>query len=345
MLAAVNGFSFVHPSIADRTPQHHNHTMISNTLRRAFTTTTSSAKVGFIGLGNMGGHMANNLLAAGKEVVLYDIFADPVDRLVSAHPNAASAAATPKELASSCDTIITMLPSNPHVKSTYMDGETGLLAGVNAGTLFIDSSTIDPAVSREVAAACEAVSTSFVDAPVSGGVGGAEAGTLTFMVGGADADFAKADDVLSIMGGNIVHCGGVGTGEVAKLCNNLVLGISMAGVCEAMKLGENLGIDTKVLAGIMNTSTARCWSSDTYNPCPGVMDGVPSSNGYQGGFGSALMQKDLGLALDASRANGVPAPMGATAFQLYSMMMAHGAGGKDFSALFEFLEGTHTKNL
>jgi 3-hydroxyisobutyrate dehydrogenase len=332
---------------ASITTEHHNTTttMISNTLRRAFTTTTSSAKVGFIGLGNMGGHMANNLLAAGKEVVLYDIFADPVDRLVSAHPNAASAAATPKELASSCDTIITMLPSNPHVKSTYMDGETGLLAGVNAGTLFIDSSTIDPAVSREVAAACEAVSTSFVDAPVSGGVGGAEAGTLTFMVGGADADFAKADDVLSIMGGNIVHCGGVGTGEVAKLCNNLVLGISMAGVCEAMKLGENLGIDTKVLAGIMNTSTARCWSSDTYNPCPGVMDGVPSSNGYQGGFGSALMQKDLGLALDASRANGVPAPMGATAFQLYSMMMAHGAGGKDFSALFEFLEGTHTKNL
>ena len=235
-----------------------------------------------------------------------------------------------------------MLPSNPHVQSTYMAPETGLLAGAHAGTLFIDSSTIDPAVSREVAAACGEVECGMVDAPVSGGVGGAEAGTLTFMVGGSQDDFDAAGDVLNIMGGNIVHCGDVGTGEVAKLCNNLVLGISMAGVCEAMALGQELGIDTKVLAGIMNTSTARCWSSDTYNPCPGVMEGVPSSNGYKGGFGSALMQKDLGLALDAARANGVPSPMGATSFQLYSMMMAHGAGGKDFSALFEFLFGKHT---
>jgi len=319
------------------------HLLAKKTARRAFSSTSTASKVGFIGLGNMGGHMASNLLAAGKEVVLFDVVADPINKLTSAHPSSAFAASTPKELAAACDTIVTMLPSNPHVKATYMDSETGLLAGANAGTLFIDSSTIDPAVSREVASACEAVSTSFVDAPVSGGVGGAEQGTLTFMVGGADADFKRADDVLSIMGGNIVHCGGVGTGEVAKLCNNLVLGISMAGVCEAMKLGEELGIDTKVLAGIMNTSTARCWSSDTYNPCPGVMEGVPSSNGYRGGFGSALMQKDLGLALDASRANGVPSPMGATAFQLYSMMMAHGAGHKDFSALFEFLEGSHTK--
>ena len=185
--------------------------MISHTARRLFTTQVS--KVGFIGLGNMGGHMASNLLNAGKEVVLFDVVADPINKLISAHPSSASAATTPRELAESCDTIVTMLPSNPHVKSTYMNGETGLLAGTNAGTLFIDSSTIDPAVSREVAAACEAVSSSFVDAPVSGGVGGAEAGTLTFMVGGADADFDRASEVLNIMGGNIVHCGGVGTGE------------------------------------------------------------------------------------------------------------------------------------
>ena len=172
-----------------------------------------------------------------------------------------------------------------------------------------------------------------VDAPVSGGVGGAEAGTLTFMVGGSQENFDAAGDVLNIMGGNIVHCGDVGTGEVAKLCNNLVLGISMAGVCEAMALGQELGIDTKVLAGIMNTSTARCWSSDTYNPCPGVMEGVPSSNGYKGGFGSALMQKDLGLALDAVHANG-SLSNGSNDFSC-TMMMSGAV--EDFSALFEFL--------
>lgn len=311
--------------------------------RRAFSSSPvvaePSKKVGFIGLGNMGGHMASNLLSAGKDVVVFDISEEPVERLKG---QGATSGETPAEVASECGTVITMLPSNPHVKSTYMDAGTGLLSGAQPGTLFIDSSTIDPAVSREVAAACSDVGCGMVDAPVSGGVGGAEAGTLTFMVGGSQEHFDAAGDVLNIMGANIVHCGDVGTGEVAKLCNNLVLGISMAGVCEAMALGQELGIDTKVLAGIMNTSTARCWSSDTYNPCPGVMEGVPSSNGYRGGFGSALMQKDLGLALDAARANGVPSPMGATSFQLYSMMMAHGAGGKDFSALFEFLYGKHT---
>lgn len=297
-----------------------------------------SSKVGFIGLGNMGGHMAHNLLKAGKEVVVFDISAPAVDAAVGRGAEAASA---PADISAQCGTVITMLPSNPHVEGTYLDAETGLLQAAEPGTLFIDSSTIDPAVSRKVADAALGVSCGLVDAPVSGGVGGAEAGTLTFMVGGDQEHFDRAQDVLQIMGQNIVHCGGVGTGEAAKLCNNLVLGISMAGVCEAMALGQELGIDTKVLAGIMNTSTARCWSSDTYNPCPGVMDGVPASRGYEGGFGSALMQKDLGLALDASRSTGVPSPMGATAHQLYSLMSAHGAGKKDFGALFEFLYGKH----
>ena len=199
------------------------------------------------------------------------------------------------------------------------------------------------ACNSSTAAEAEKAGAVMVDAPVSGGVGGAEAGTLTFMVGGTDDAFERSKAVLEIMGANIVHCGGVGTGEVAKLCNNLVLGISMAGVCEAMNLGVQMGIDKKKLADIMNTSTARCWSSDTYNPCPGVMEGVPASRGYEGGFGSALMQKDLGLVMDAGKTMGAPLPMGASAHQLYSFMSAHGAGQKDFGALYEFLQGTHMK--
>ena len=314
------------------------------TLTRALATATSStrsmsSKVGFIGLGNMGGHMAHNLLKAKHEVVVFDVAQSAVDKAVA---QGASSAATPRELAAEgCDTIVTMLPSNPHVVSVYTDPETGILASVKKGALLIDSSTIDPNVSRQVAAEAEKAGATMVDAPVSGGVGGAEAGTLTFMVGGTDDAFQRAETVLKVMGGNIVHCGDVGTGEVAKLCNNLVLGISMAGVCEAMNLGIQLGIDRKKLADIMNTSTARCWSSDTYNPCPGVMEGVPASRGYEGGFGSALMQKDLGLVMDAGKTMGAPLPMGGAAHQMYSLMSAHGAGHKDFGALFEFLTGDH----
>eukprot|EP00942_MAST-04A_sp_MAST-4A-sp1_P004388 g4388.t1 len=300
----------------------------------------STNKVGFIGLGNMGGHMANNLLKAGHEVVVFDVAAPAVEHATNA---GATSASTPREVAEQASTIITMLPSNPHVVSVYTDSETGILASVQKDTLLIDSSTIDPNVSRQVAAEAEKAGAIMVDAPVSGGVGGAEAGTLTFMVGGTDDAFNRSKVVLEVMGANIVHCGGVGTGEVAKLCNNLVLGISMAGVCEAMNLGLKMGIDKKKLADIMNTSTARCWSSDTYNPCPGVMEGVPASRGYEGGFGSALMQKDLGLVMDAGKTMGTPLPMGASAHQLYSFMSAHGAGQKDFGALFEFLQGTHMK--
>ena len=243
-------------------------------------------------------------------------------------------------MAAASDVVITMLPSNPHVREVYC-GADGVLEGARAGSIMIDSSTIDPNVAREVAASVAAAGSKLIDAPVSGGVGGAEAGTLTFMVGGDTSDLEAARPVLEVMGANIVHCGDVGTGQVAKLCNNLVLGISMAGVAEAMNMGARLGIDEKTLAGIMNTSTARCWSSDTYNPCPGVMEGVPASRDYEGGFGAALMQKDLGLALDAARAVGATVPMGANAHQIYSLISAHGAGGKDFGVVFKFLQGDH----
>jgi 3-hydroxyisobutyrate dehydrogenase len=181
----------------------------------------------------------------------------------------------------------------------------------------------------------------FVDAPVSGGVNGAKQGTLTFMVGSRDkTDFERSKQLLQTMGKNIVHCGGPGTGEVAKICNNLVLAISMIGVSEAMNLGVKLGMDRNVLAGIMNSSTARCWSSDSYNPAPGVAPPtVPSSNDYEGGFGSSLMLKDLGLAGDAARDAGTPIPLGNAAQSLYQTMVVNGLGKKDFSVVYRFLGG------
>merc|ERR1740121_2182292 len=200
-------------------------------------------------------------------------------------------------------------------------------------------STCEPAVSQEVAAEAQELGMSLVDAPVSGGTIGAEKATLTFMVGGAKESFDAAEPVLSLMGKKVVHCGDVGMGQAAKLCNNLVLGISMAAVCEGHALAERLGLDQKRLAEILNTSSGRCWSSDTYNPCPGVMEGVPSARGYTGGFACDLMVKDLGLAsaaaLGAKPRLGLP--MGGLALQLYSLMSAKGSGHKDFSALFELL--------
>lgn len=205
----------------------------------------------------------------------------------------------------------------------------------------IDSSTVNPAVSKQVWERAKAKNAAFVDAPVSGGVNGAKAGTLTFMVGGTLEDFEKAKPFLQSMGKNIVHCGGVGTGEVAKICNNLVLAISMIGVSEAMNLGIKMGMDRNVLAGIMNTSTARCWSSDSYNPAPGVLPNVPASNEYKGGFGASLMLKDLGLALDAAKDVGAPVPLGSASHALYQTLCQQEGelSKKDFSVVYKFLGG------
>lgn len=240
-------------------------------------------------------------------------------------------------LARTCALARTFAPSpRPPPPQVY---EGSLFASARAGALLIDCSTIDPTVTRTLAAAAGQRKLRMVDAPVSGGVGGAEAGTLTFMVGGAAADFDAAKPLLAAMGKNIVHCGAAGTGQVAKLCNNLILGISMNAVAEAMNLGVKLGADPKVLAAIVNTSSGRCWSSEVYNPVPGVLPNVPSARGYSGGFGSALMAKDLGLALDAAKAAGAPLATGSAALSVYQMLMAHGMGGKDFSAVYAFLAG------
>jgi len=286
--------------------------------------------IGFIGLGNMGAPMAHNLLKAGHQLSVFDLNAAAVENLVGA---GALPVDSPTAIAQgNAELIITMLPAAAHVKSVYL-GENGLIASSRAGVMLIDCSTIDPHSAREVAKAAAEHGNPMLDAPVSGGTGGAAAGTLTFMVGGSDADFDRAQPILAAMGKNIVHCGAAGNGQVAKVANNMLLGISMIGVAEAMALGVALGMDAKTLAGVINTSSGRCWSSDTYNPFPGVLDNVPSSRGYSGGFGSDLMLKDLGLATEAAKQVRQPVILGALAQQLYQSFSAQGHGGLDFSAI------------
>lgn len=292
-------------------------------------------KIGFIGLGHMGAPMALNLIKAGHALTVFDLSAEALQTLVDA---GATKAASPKAAATGAEWVITMLPAAAHVR-TVLTAEDGVLAGIGKGVTIIDSSTIDPASAKAFGVLAAAHGNAFVDAPVSGGTGGAVAGTLTFMVGGSAALYESVKPVLSGMGKNIVHCGETGTGQVAKICNNLVLGVTMAGVAEAMALGEALGIDSKVLGGIMNTSTGRCWSSDTYNPFPGVIETAPSSRGYTGGFGTDLMLKDMGLATDAAKSVHQPAYMGALAQQLYQAMSSRGDGKLDFSAIIKLYRG------
>lgn len=288
-------------------------------------------RIAFIGLGNMGAPMARNLLAAGHELTLFDLNRQVLDALAEL---GGQVSASPKAAASTAELVITMLPAAAHVRSVYL-GEDGVLAGIRPDTPALDCSTIDPQTAREVSKAAAAQGVELGDAPVSGGTGGAAAGTLTFMVGASPALFDTLKPVLAVMGRNVVHCGEVGTGQIAKICNNLLLGISMIGVSEAMALGSALGIDLQVLAGIINSSTGRCWSSETYNPWPGIVETAPASRGYTGGFGADLMLKDLGLATEAARQARQPVMMGALAQQLYQAMSQRGEGGKDFSAIIE----------
>ena len=278
----------------------------------------------------MGAPMAHNLLKAGHQLSVFDLNAAAVENLVGA---GALPVDSPTAIAQgNAELIITMLPAAPHVKSVYL-GENGLIASSRAGVMLIDCSTIDPHSAREVAKAAAEHGNPMLDAPVSGGTGGAAAGTLTFMVGGSDADFDRAQPILAAMGKNIVHCGAAGNGQVAKVANNMLLGISMIGVAEAMALGVALGMDAKTLAGVINTSSGRCWSSDTYNPFPGVLENAPASRGYSGGFGSDLMLKDLGLATEAAKQVRQPVILGALAQQLYQSFSAQGHGSLDFSAI------------
>ena len=290
-------------------------------------------RIAFLGLGNMGAPMAQNLLKAGHELTVFDLVAASVDKLVREGAKAGRDAA---DAVRNAEVVITMLPSSAAVKRLYL-GDVGVLAHAAAGALLIDSSTIAADVSREVAEAATSKGFAMIDAPVSGGTVGAAAGTLTFIVGGDAAALERARPVLEKMGRNVFHAGASGAGQIAKICNNMLLGIHMLGTCEAINLGVRLGLDAKVLSDVMSKSSGRNWSLELYNPWPGVMDNAPASREYKGGFGTDLMLKDLGLSQQAAQDAGVATPLGALTRQLYQLHSGRGYGGLDFSSIVDEL--------
>jgi len=288
--------------------------------------------IGFIGLGNMGGPMASNLVKAGYAVRGFDLA--PACRDAAA-AQGVKIAATTAEAVAGADTVITMLPAAKHVISVWAE----LAAAVKPGTLLIDSSTIDVENARKAHGFFADKDCLTLDAPVSGGTSGAAAGTLTFMIGGASAAFSKSQSILEKMGKRLVHCGDAGAGQAAKICNNMILGISMAGVCEAFVLAERLGLSHQALFDVASTSSGQCWSINTYCPVPGPVPTSPANKGYKPGFSVDLMLKDLRLAQQAALASGAATPLGAEAAQLYGLFEKLGHGGDDFSAIIHFLRG------
>jgi 3-hydroxyisobutyrate dehydrogenase len=293
------------------------------------------ARIGFIGLGNMGLPMAQNLIKAGHQVEGFDVFGAAIDKLKAAGGQGAGSAAA---AAAGAEVVVTMLPSGKEVRDIYL-GPFGIVASAKAGTLLIESSTIDVDTARAVAQAAEAKGLSMVDAPVSGGVTGAQAASLTFMVGGSDAAFTRAQAVLEKMGKTIVHAGGSGNGQAAKICNNMILGVSMIAVSEAFLLAEKLGLDAQKLFDISSKSSGQCWSMTSYCPVPGPVPTSPANRDYQAGFTAAMMLKDLKLAQDAARSAGAATPLGAEAAALYGLYCGHGNAGRDFSGIIRFLNG------
>jgi len=284
----------------------------------------------------MGSRMATNLLKNGNHVVVYDV---NTESIAEAKSHGAETVDSPKTVAENSNIVVTMLPNSSIVREVYFNND-GLFAGCSneSEKLFIDSSTIDPVTCKDLATHIQSTipKSSIIDAPVSGGVTGAENATLTFMCGGPEKAVESAKSVLMQMGKNVLHAGEAnGTGQVAKLCNNLTLAVSMHGVAEGMRIGVEFGMDKKKLADIMNVSTGRCWSSDTYNPCPGVIPTVPSSNDYKGGFAIDLMLKDLGLALGAAEQVGVTTPLGKLAREEYQHLSEIGHGTKDFAYVYQ----------
>ncbi|WP_295998454.1 3-hydroxyisobutyrate dehydrogenase [Rugamonas sp.] len=287
--------------------------------------------IAFIGLGNMGAPMAHNLLRAGHALSVFDLSAAAVEGLRAAGARAATSVA---DAVAQAGVVITMLPADRHVRELYL-GADGVLAHAPAGALLIDCSTISAEVAREVAGAAAARGLAMLDAPVSGGTAGAAAGTLTFIVGGDAQALERARALLDHMGKNVFHAGAAGAGQVAKICNNMLLGILMAGTAEALNLGVAHGLDPKVLSDIMAKSSGRNWALELYNPWPGVMEAAPASRGYSGGFGSALMLKDLGLAQQAALSAQAATPLGGLARQLYQLHQQGGHGDLDFSSILK----------
>jgi 3-hydroxyisobutyrate dehydrogenase len=294
------------------------------------------ARIGFIGLGNMGLPMAINLTKAGHAVTGYDVVAPAVAKLTAVGGTAAPSLAA---ASAGAEVVITMLPAGKEVREVYF-AEQGILARAVPGSLLIDSSTIDVETARAVASAATAKGFAMLDAPVSGGVTGAQAATLTFMVGGDADTFARAKPLLDAMGKTIVHAGGAGNGQAAKICNNMMLAVSMIGVSEGFLLADKLGLDRQKLFDIASKSSGQSWAMTSYCPVPGLVPTSPANRDYQAGFTAAMMLKDLRLAQEAARAAGATTPLGAEAAALYGLFAAHGHGALDFSAIIRFLRGT-----
>ncbi|MCA8901731.1 MAG: 3-hydroxyisobutyrate dehydrogenase [Hyphomonas sp.] len=292
-------------------------------------------KIAFIGLGNMGSGMCANLCKAGHEVRAFDLNADAVK---SAVEKGAAAAASVADAVAEAEIIVSMLPAGKHVLSVYF-GEGGVAAHASKGALFLDCSTIAVEDAREAARQAEAAGFLMADAPVSGGTAAADAGTLTFMVGGSDAAFAKAQPVLDAMGANIFHAGGSGNGQAAKIANNMLLGISMIGTCEAFNLAEKLGLDAQTFFDISSVSSGQCWSMTKYCPAPGPVPTAPSNRDYVPGFAVAMMLKDLRLAAEAAGSAGARTDLGEMARRIYEDLDQRGFGGLDFSGVMKDLKG------
>lgn len=288
--------------------------------------------IAFIGLGNMGGPMAGNLVAAGHDVRAFDLSQASRDAAAELGVGIAGSA---QEAVAEAEIVVTMLPAGKHVLSVWAD----ILPAAKPGTLLIDSSTIDVESARKAHALAAERGCLSLDAPVSGGVGGAKGATLTFMVGGTEEAFGRGEPILAKMGRKIVHCGAAGNGQAAKICNNMILGISMIGVCEAFVLAEKLGLSHQALYDVSSTSSGQCWSLTTYCPVPGPVPTSPANNDYKPGFASALMLKDLKLSQEAAQAAGASTPLGAAAAQLFGLHNAWGEGGTDFSAIIHLLRG------
>lgn len=286
-------------------------------------------RIAFIGLGHMGLPMARNLLKAGYSLQVFDLVQSAIDPLADegAHP-----ADSARSAVQGAEIVVSMLPASRHVEDLYL-GEDGLLAQLPAGTLVLECSTIAPESARRVHQAAAHHGIELLDAPVSGGTAGAAAGTLTFMIGGQAETLDKARPILTAMGKNLFHAGGDGAGQIAKVCNNLVLAVQMIGTAEALALGVDNGLDPKVLAEIMRQSSGGNWVLERYNPWPGVQENTPASKGYSGGFMAELMAKDLGLAQETAQHSGNSTPLGALALHLYRLLVQQGLGKQDFSVV------------
>jgi 3-hydroxyisobutyrate dehydrogenase len=290
------------------------------------------ARIAFIGLGHMGGGMAPNLAKAGHDVRAFDLVAEAVEHAAEGGCNpAASAAKAVKD----ADVVITMLPASKHVRLVY---ENDVAPNAKAGALLIDCSTIDVSSAREVGDGLIELGFDFVDAPVSGGIAAAAGGSLTFMVGGSDATFEKARPILDPMAKAVIHAGGLGSGQAAKICNNMILGATMAATCEAFVLAQKLGLDPQVFFDISSKASGQSWSMTTYCPVPGVGPDTPADHDYEGGFAAALMLKDLKLAMEAAQHVGAYTPMGGEAEELFQRFVDRGGGSKDFSGIIKMID-------